>query len=70
AGDYGRFGDEPEFVDPNPRHDWKKVGEADVLLPQGVEFPLGVVHFVGGAGVGAFPRNTYAAFLEALVEEG
>ncbi|CAM9577609.1 unnamed protein product [Discosporangium mesarthrocarpum] len=70
AGGYGRFGETWEEDESGMRNEWKKVGDADVILPQRVDFPLGVVHFIGGAGVGALPRNTYAAFLEALVEAG
>lgn len=35
-----------------------------------MEFPLGVVHFVGGQGVGVFPKNAYGTLLEALVDAG
>ena len=41
-----------------------------MLIPKGVEFPLGVVHFVGGQGVGMFPRSAYRTLLEALGDAG
>lgn len=50
--------------------EWEEIGNADVLIPRGVEYPLGVVHFVGGQGVGVFPKNTYGTLLEALVDAG
>lgn len=53
-----------------PRYDWQEVGNADVLVPREAEFPLGVVHFLGGAGVGVFPRNSYGALLTALADNG
>lgn len=53
-----------------PGREWQEIGNADVLVPEGVEYPLGVVHFVGGQGVGVFPRNAYGALLEGLVDAG
>ena len=41
-----------------------------MLVPKDVDYPLGLVHFVGGQGVGVFPRNAYGALLEALVDAG
>lgn len=41
-----------------------------MLIPNGVEFPLGLVHFVGGQGVGVFPRSAYGTLLEALGDAG
>ena len=37
-----------------------------MLIPKGVEFPLGVVHYVGGQGVGVFPWSAYGTLLKAL----
>lgn len=68
--------EQPVFRDPPPpptakgRYDWQQIGNADVLVPKDIPFPLGVVHFAGGAGVGAFPRNAYGTLLEALVDAG
>lgn len=50
--------------------DWQEIGNADVLIPRDMEYPLGVVHFVGGQGVGIFPKNAYGTLLEALVDAG
>ncbi|CAN0400681.1 unnamed protein product [Pylaiella littoralis] len=84
-GGYGRFSDtddEPAYrpFPPaaaaagararKPGRDWQEIGNADVLVPKDVDYPLGVVHFVGGQGVGVFPRNTYGALLEGLVDAG
>lgn len=81
-GGYGRFSDtddEPSFRPPPPvagagagssGREWQEIGNADVLVPKDVEYPLGVVHFVGGQGVGVFPRNAYGALLEGLVDAG
>lgn len=40
--------------------------KVDVLFPPDFAVPKGVVHFVGGAVVGAFPRASYGPFLERL----
>lgn len=80
-GGYGRFsdGDEPAYrprapppppASSRPGRDWQEIGNADVLVPKDVDYPLGVVHFVGGQGVGVFPRNAYGALLEGLVDAG
>lgn len=83
-GGYGRFSDtddEPSFrPSPSPSvarawagrpgREWQEIGNADVLVPKDVEYPLGVVHFVGGQGVGVFPRSAYGALLEGLVDAG
>eukprot|EP00904_Undaria_pinnatifida_P001735 jgi/Undpi1/11562/HiC_scaffold_30.g13859.m1 len=50
--------------------EWEEIGNADVLVPKGLEYPLGVVHFVGGQGVGVFPKNAYGTLLEALADAG
>lgn len=80
SGGYGRFsdtGDEPAYRPaaaaggaPRSGRDWEEIGNADVLVPRDVDYPLGVVHFVGGQGVGVFPRNAYGALLEGLVDAG
>lgn len=84
SGGYGRFSDtdaEPDSsYGASPKggegerraggRDWQEIGNADVLVPKDVEFPLGVVHFVGGQGVGVFPRRAYGTLLEALVDAG
>lgn len=75
AGGYGRFSDDEHdaFRHPPPssrKREWQELGNADVLIPKSVDFPLGVVHFVGGAGVGAFPRNAYDTFLQGLADAG
>jgi Protein of unknown function (DUF1350) len=49
---------------------WKRLGRVDVVLPQGVDYPLGVVHFIGGQAVGALPRSTYGPFLEGMAKAG
>lgn len=49
---------------------WKKVGKVDVLLPVDLPYPLGVIHFIGGLGVGTVPRGAYGPFLEALGQAG
>ena len=41
-----------------------------MLVPKEVEYPLGVVHFVGGQGVGVFPKSAYGTLLEALADAG
>lgn len=52
---------------------WRRVGgdgsaaaAVDVLFPPDFAVPKGVVHFVGGAVVGAFPRASYGPLLERL----
>lgn len=84
-GGYGRFSDtddEPSFRLPPPaaeqqgegwvaeEREWQEIGNADVLIPREVEYPLGVVHFVGGQGVGMFPKSAYGTLLAALVDAG
>lgn len=48
---------------------WRKVEDCFVLFPPGDE-PAAIVHFVGGAFVGAAPQLTYSAFLEELAAKG
>ncbi len=45
-------------------HDW---GESQVLLPP---HPRGIIHFLGGAFVGAIPQWSYRWLLERLGERG
>jgi len=45
---------------------WEESESSWVLFPEGP--PRGVVHFCGGAFVGACPQLTYRLFLETLVE--
>jgi hypothetical protein len=57
---------------PPPRYAsiWRELGAVDVCMPSGVRCPLGVVHFVGGQGVGSAPRSAYGPFLEGVAGEG
>ena len=61
---------ETEGYSEGEEREWQEIGNADVLVPKGVEFPLGLVHFVGGQGVGVFPRSAYGTLLEALGDAG
>lgn len=68
---FGQFNDwDNEGVAAGRPRNWQEISNADVLVPEHVEFPLGIVHFTGGAGVGTFPRSTYGMLLEALVDAG
>jgi hypothetical protein len=49
---------------------WKKMHGNFVLLPPDNVTPLGVIHFVGGAFVGAAPHFLYRSFLESMNEQG
>lgn len=51
---------------------WKEVAGNFVLYPKSLESqsPQGVIHFLGGAFVGAAPHLTYRYLLESLCEEG
>jgi len=49
---------------------WREVEGAWVLGPPKGATPRAVVHFVGGAFVGASPQLTYRLFLEALASRG
>ena len=53
------------FNQPGGRDDWQQVGGAWVLRPKSGR-PKAVVHFVGGAFVGAAPQLTYRLLLELL----
>ena len=47
--------------------EWRKVDdEVEVLFPEAFAQPKGIIHFVGGAVVGAFPRAAYGPLLERL----
>jgi hypothetical protein len=49
---------------------WRLVEESWVLSPRDGVPSRAVVHFIGGAFVGASPQLTYRLFLEALVSRG
>lgn len=66
----GAFGDvetrvASTFKQPGGRDDWQQVEGAWVLYPRHGQ-PKAVVHFVGGAFVGAAPQLTYRLLLELL----
>eukprot|EP00897_Mesotaenium_endlicherianum_P006391 jgi/Mesen1/5780/ME000293S04933 len=49
---------------------WDEIEGAWVLKPQGGAPLKAVVHFIGGAFVGASPQLTYRLFLESLADRG
>ena len=49
---------------------WREVEGTWVLAPPAGVKPRALVHFIGGAFVGASPQLTYRLFLEALVTKG
>lgn len=49
---------------------WREVEGTWVLAPPAGAKPRALVHFIGGAFVGASPQLTYRLFLEALAEKG
>jgi len=51
---------------PGQRNDWRESEGAWVLFPPNNRAPEAVVHFLGGAFVGAAPQISYRLFLEAL----
>ncbi len=53
-----------------PGGDWKQVDECWVLYPPEGQQPKALVHFVGGAFVGAAPQLAYRPLLEALAARG
>jgi len=53
-----------------PTDSWRRVGDCDILLPADDEQCIALVHFVGGAVVGAAPRQAYGPFLEMLCSLG
>lgn len=56
-------------VQPGLRDDWTEVQGNWVLRPCNRK-PTSVVHFLGGAFVGAAPQLTYRLFLEAMASKG
>ncbi len=53
-----------------PGGDWKQVEECWVLYPPDNQQPKALVHFIGGAFVGAAPQLAYRPLLEALAARG
>jgi len=51
---------------PGHRNDWREIEGAYVLYPPNNRPPEAIVHFLGGAYVGAAPQIAYRLFLEAL----
>eukprot|EP00898_Chlorokybus_atmophyticus_P002317 jgi/Chlat1/3086/Chrsp21S08796 len=51
---------------------WTQVGECRVLAPPRrlLSAPRGVIHFLGGAFIGAIPEVTYRTVLEGLAADG
>lgn len=49
---------------------WVEKGGNYVYTPENLEAPLGVIHFLGGAFVGAAPHLTYRYLLESLGNAG
>jgi Protein of unknown function (DUF1350) len=47
--------------------DWQPVGSNWVLMPRR---PVGIIHFLGGAFVGAAPQFSYGKLLETLAHQG
>jgi hypothetical protein len=68
SDDWGRGGQASGADNGRPRavNRWQRIGECDVLLPEEGTPCTGLVHFVGGALVGAAPRQAYSPFLEAV----
>ena len=68
SDDWGRGGQASGADNGRPRaaNRWQRIGECDVLLPEEGTPCTGLVHFVGGALVGAAPRQAYSPFLEAI----
>lgn len=58
------------FNQPGGRDDWQRVAGAWVLRPPHRATPKAIVHFVGGAFVGAAPQLTYRLLLELLASKG
>ena len=50
---------------------WRSLEDSgtDLLFPPEFAMPKGVVHFVGGAVVGGFPRASYGPLLERVAKE-
>ncbi|KIZ06343.1 hypothetical protein MNEG_1607 [Monoraphidium neglectum] len=55
---------------PGQRGDWQEIEGSWVLYPPEGRRPEAVVHFIGGAFVGAAPQLTYRSLLEALASRG
>ena len=53
-----------------PGGDWRQVEECWVLYPPNGVQPKALVHFIGGAFVGAAPQLAYRPLLEALAARG
>lgn len=51
---------------PGQRNDWREIEGAFVLFPPSNRPPEAVIHFLGGAFVGAAPQIAYRLFLEAM----
>jgi len=62
----------PAFLDfdLDYRNLWVEKGGNFVYTPENLEAPLGVIHFLGGAFVGAAPHLTYRYLLESLGDAG
>ena len=64
---FGWPGDEAAGAAPTAAQSgWRRVAGCDVLLPEQQEGCVAIVHFVGGALVGAAPQQTYGGFLDTL----
>ncbi|WIA35548.1 hypothetical protein OEZ86_003973 [Tetradesmus obliquus] len=55
---------------PGERNDWQELEGCWVLRPPAGTAPEAVVHFLGGAFVGAAPQLSYRQFLEGLAARG
>ncbi|CAG9464447.1 unnamed protein product [Pedinophyceae sp. YPF-701] len=55
---------------PGGNRGWEEVEGGALILRPASKTPRGVVHFIGGAFVGAAPQFTYSTFLEALASKG
>ena len=65
AASQARRDDTTEGGPPNNNNGlWQSIGGCDVLFPE--DECVAVLHFVGGALVGAAPQQAYGAFLETL----
>lgn len=53
-----------------PGGDWEEVEGCWVLFPANGQPPTALVHFIGGAFVGAAPQLSYKLFLETLAARG
>jgi len=55
---------------PPPVDEWLRLNGAEVLLPPGGVRPRAVLHFIGGAFVGAAPSSAYGNLLSRLSRRG